>query len=186
MNWNDHGNLIGKHAILSASKYYWTNYDDERLKIFWKNMQAVEQGVADHAFACECIKRQQRLPKSANTLTMYVNDCVGFRMTPEQVLYFSDNCFGTCDAIRFDEKTNTLRIHDLKTGDTPANMRQLEVYAALFCLEYRKKPEDISIELRIYQGREAIAECPDPNDIRHIMNLIIRFDKIIEKEKKKL
>ena len=98
----------------------------------------------------QCIMLNQKLPKSKQTLNMYVNDAIGFKMTPEQILYYSDNCFGTADAILF--RNNFLRIHDLKTGKIPAHMEQLEIYAALFCLEYKVKPADIEMELRIYQG----------------------------------
>jgi len=62
-------------------------------------------------------------------------------MTPEQVLYYSGNCFGTADSIAF--KNNLLRIHDLKTGAVPAHMEQLFIYDALFCLEYRIHPQDL-------------------------------------------
>ena len=74
---------------------------------------------------------------------------IGFKLTPEQVLYYSSNCFGTADAISFKDKF--LRIHDLKTGVIPAHVEQLEIYAALFCLEYKVKPQDIGMELRLYQ-----------------------------------
>lgn len=85
-------------------------------------------------------------------------------MTPEQPLYFSDNCFGTADAISF--RKNELRIHDLKTGSTPANLKQLEIYAALFCLEYNKDPTSIKIVLRIYQNNEIFEEEPEGSVIQ--------------------
>jgi hypothetical protein len=112
---------------------------------------------------------------------MYVNDAIGYRMKPEQVLYYSDNCFGTADAISF--RNNFLRIHDLKTGVTPAKMEQLLIYAALFCLEYRIKPSDIEIELRIYQNDDYIFANPTAEDIVPIMDKIITFDKLIDKLK---
>ena len=102
-------------------------------------------------------------------------------MKTEQVLYYSDNAFGTADAISF--KNNFLRIHDLKTGITPSSMKQLEIYAALFCLEYSKNPNDIQIELRIYQNDEVLVHEPHPEDILYIMNKIVLFDKRIEKIK---
>ena len=123
----------------------------------------------------------QKLPKSKKTLNMYVNDAIGYRMTPEQVLYYSDNCFGTADSISF--KDNLLRIHDLKTGVTPAHMEQLEIYAALFCLEYKIKPADIDIELRIYQSDDILVFNPTVEDIVPIMDKIITSDKIISKIK---
>ena len=112
---------------------------------------------------------------------MYVNDAIGFKMKPEQVLYYSDNCFGTADAIMF--RNNLLRIHDLKTGVTRAHMEQLEIYAALFCLEYNKKPSDIDMELRIYQNNEIIVHNPTVEDILPIMDKIITFDKLIDRMK---
>lgn len=75
----------------------------------------------------------QKLPRLNKTLNAYVNDAIGYKMIPEQILFYSDNCFGTADAIVF--RNGLLRIHDLKTGVIPAHMEQLEVYAALFCLE---------------------------------------------------
>ena len=100
-------------------------------------------------------------------------------MTPEVVLYFSDVCFGTADSIKFDEKKNFLRIHDLKTGVTPAHMEQLQVYAALFCLEYHFKPSDIQMELRIYQNNEVQIFEPSVEHIAPIMDKAIRFTKKI-------
>ena len=73
-----------------------------------------------------------------------------------------------------------LRIHDLKTGKTPASFNQLLVYSALFCLEYDVNPIEIEIELRIYQLDEVLKLIPDPNDILVIMDKIIVFDRIIK------
>ena len=108
---------------------------------------------------------------------MYVNDAIGYKMTPEQPLYFSENCFGTADAISF--KSNMLRIHDLKSGSTPASMNQLLVYSALFCLEYEFDPIDISFELRIYQGDQVLVHNPGAKEIQPIISKIIEFDKIL-------
>jgi len=102
-------------------------------------------------------------------------------MTPEQVLYYSENCFGTADTICF--RRNVLRIHDYKSGEAIASIHQLEVYAALFCLEYKIKPLDIDIFLRLYQADERIESQPYPEDILAIMDKIIVFDKRIEKLK---
>ena len=100
-------------------------------------------------------------------------------MTPEQLLYYSPNCFGTTDAICF--RKNILRIHDLKTGETATSMRQLEVYTALFCLEYHIKITDIKTELRIYQSNEILYHEPLAEDIMRFKDKIIVFDKRIEK-----
>ncbi len=178
MNFNKHSNLAGQHAFLGASKYHSINYDPEKLAESYSNFLAVQKGTVLHAFAAQCITLKQKLPKSSKTLNMYVNDAIGFRMIPEQVLYFSDNCFGTADAIVF--RDGMLRIHDLKTGVTPAHMEQLIVYAALFCLEYNMKPSDIEMELRIYQNDDVIGFVPSAEDIVPVMDKIITFDKIID------
>lgn len=181
MNFNKHYSLEGKHAFLGASKFHWINYDNDKLSESFIRQQATMKGTILHDFAAQCIILGQKLPKSQKTLNMYVNDAIGFKMQPEQVLYYSDNCFGTADAILF--RNNKLRIHDLKTGVTKAHMEQLEIYAALFCLEYDKKPGDIEIELRIYQNNEIIVHYPTAENILPIMDKIITFDKIIEKLK---
>ena len=177
MNWNDHSRLTGQHAFLGASKYHWLNYDTQRLVDAYMNYQAKERGTRLHAFAAECIDLKQKLPKSKKTLNAYVNDAIGFRMTPEQVLYYSENCFGTADTISFND--NFLRIHDLKTGAVPAHMEQLFIYDALFCMEYRIKPEDIQIENRIYQNDDILMASPEPADIQAIIEKIKEFDTII-------
>lgn len=138
---------------------------------------ATQKGTRLHSFAAECIRLGQKLPRSKKTLNMYVNDAVGFGMTPEQILYYSDNCFGTADAISY--RDNYLRIHDLKTGVIPAHMEQLEIYAALFCLEYKIKPGNIGIELRLYQNDEIIYHKATAEDIAPIIDKIVIFNKII-------
>lgn len=85
---------------------------------------------------------------------------------------------GTADAISF--RNNFLRIHDLKTGTRPVHIEQLEIYAALFCLEYKVKPTDIKIELRIYQNDEILVHEPEAEEIIVIMNKIVHLNKILE------
>jgi hypothetical protein len=141
-------------------------------------------GTRLHEFACEAIRLGIKLPvtkTNRKTLNMYVNDAIGFKMETEQTLYYSENCFGTADAISF--KQNILRIHDLKTGTTPASVIQLEIYTALFCLEYNINPNDIEIELRLYQNDEVIIHDPVRENILYIMQKIIDFDKEIDKMK---
>lgn len=181
MNFKPHYNLEGKHAFLSASKYHWLNYDEQKLIDTYSNFLAVQRGTELHEFAAHAIKLGIKLPKSNRTLNMYVNDAISYRMTPEQPLYFSDNCFGTADAICFNK--DLLRIHDLKTGMSPVSMHQLEIYAALFCLEYDVSPKDIDMELRIYQSNEAIVHNPEADDIFHVMDKIVLFDKILSEMK---
>lgn len=179
MNFVKHSELEGLHAFLGASKYHWINYSDDKIAESYKNFRATLRGTELHEFAAQCIKLGQKLPKSQKTLNMFVNDAIGFKMTPEQPLFYSENCFGTADAICF--RDNKLRIHDLKTGITPAHMEQLEIYAALFCLEYKYKPGEIDIELRLYQNNEIIYHNPTVEDIAPIIDKIITFDKIIRK-----
>lgn len=179
MNFNKHSNLEGQHAFLGASNYHWLNYSNEKLAETYINLLAKQKGTVLHEFAAQCIRLGQKLPKSPKTLNMYVNDAIGYKMKPEQVLYYSDNCFGTADAIAF--RNNFLRIHDYKSGVTPASIKQLMIYAALFCLEYHVKPGDIGIELRIYQNNEILVHNPTVDEITHIMDKIITFDKLINK-----
>lgn len=181
MNFNKHSAIEGQHAFLGASKYHWINYDEEKLATAYSKFLAVQKGTTLHEFAAQCIRLGQKLPKSQKTLNMYVNDAIGFKMTPEQPLFYSENCFGTADAISF--RNNILRIHDYKSGEIPAHMEQLEIYAALFCLEYRMKPSEIDTELRIYQSNEILYSNPTAEDIVPIMDKIITFDKIITKLK---
>lgn len=181
MIFNRHYDLVGEHAFLSASKYHWTNYDSEKIGASYSKFLATQKGTQLHAFAQSCIELKQRLPKSRKSLNAFVNDAIGFRMRSEQVLFYSVNAFGTADAISF--RDNTLRIHDLKTGVTTVSMRQLEIYAAYFCLEYKVNPKEIDIELRIYQSDEIIVHKPEPVDILQIMKKIEEFDKQIEQIK---
>lgn len=181
MNFNNHSTLEGSHAFLGASKYHWINYDENKLAESYSRFLATQKGTILHEFAAQCITLGQKLPKSQKTLNMYVNDAIGFKMTPEQVLYYSENCFGTADAIIF--RNDLLRIHDLKTGIIPAHMEQLMIYAALFCLEYKVKPGDIEIELRLYQNNEIVYHNPTVEDIAPIIDKIVTFDKIINKIK---
>lgn len=178
MKFNQHSQLAGKHAFLSASKGSWVNYDEEKLdRVYVANM-AAQRGTDLHQLANDLIRLRVPLPESpATTMNLYVNDAIGFRMTPELTLFYSVNCFGTCDAIAF--RRNKLRIHDLKTGVMKTSERQLEIYAALFCLEYEFKPHDIETELRIYQNNEVRIYEADPDAIAHIMDVIVTFDRRI-------
>lgn len=181
MIFNKHFNLEGKHAFLGPSKYHWVNYSDEKLDRVYRLAMAAKKGSDLHEFAFHAIRLGVKLPRTSKTLNLYVNDAIGFRMTPEQVLYYSENAFGTADAISF--RKGLLRIHDLKTGVTPSSERQLEVYAALFCLEYGTKPAEIEIELRLYQNDEVRIFAADPDVITHVMDKIITFDRRIQQLK---
>lgn len=181
MNFNKHLQLEGQHAFLGASKYHWINYDEAKVAEAYARYLAVQKGTVLHDFAAQCIRLGQKLPRSQKTLNMYVNDAIGFKMTPEQILFYSENCFGTADAISF--RNGYLRIHDLKTGLVPAKMEQLMIYAALFCLEYKVKPAEIDMELRLYQSDDILVHNPVADEILPIVDKIISFDKIITKIK---
>jgi hypothetical protein len=178
MIFNSHSDLAGQHAFLSASKYHWINYDAGKLAEVYHNTQAAKRGSELHAFAHNAVRLGIKLPRSSKTLNMYVNDAIGYRMATEQVLFYSPNCYGTTDAISFSR--DLLRIHDLKTGVIDGSIHQLEIYAALYCLEYGAKPGEIEIELRIYQNDEVDVVFPETDVIAHIMSKIIVFDQQIE------
>lgn len=179
MIFNDHSKLAGLHATFSPSQSSWLRYDDDKAIEVYANRKASEMGTRLHAWAAETIKLGLKQPKSKKTLYNYVNDAISYRMSPEVVLFYSERFFGTADAISF--RNNFLRIHDLKTGKIKADMEQLEVYAALFCLEYKTKPGDIEMELRIYQNDEIIYHKPTAEDILPIMDKIIHLNKLLER-----
>ena len=178
MKWNEHSSLKGEHAFLSASKYHWINYDNEKLDSVYLSWLALQKGTELHELASKLIDMRQKLPRTQKSLNLYVNDAIGFKMLTELTLYYSPNCFGTADAISF--RDNFLRIHDLKTGKTQASIKQLEIYAALFCLEYDFNPNSINIELRLYQYDEVLVHEPDAEELMYIMDKIKEFDKRIE------
>lgn len=205
MNWNRHSNLEGQHAFLSASKSSWLKKTDDEIIDSYQNSFATTIGTLIHAYAADCIRFREDLKKRDMravrfdlmrkgvpefaidierifpTLMKYVNDAVGFAMDPEILLYYSDLCFGTADAIQL--RGDILRIHDLKTGTTPAKMDQLMIYAGLFFLEYGYKPESIHTELRIYQLDEIIVCEPEAADIREVMNEIVGKNEVLQKLK---
>lgn len=178
MIFNRHSDLSGRHAFLSPSNYHWLNYDEQKMEARFYTVSAARRGSDLHDLAHEAIRLNVKLAKSNQALSTYVNDAINYKMRCEQPLYYSDNCFGTADTISFRRKK--LRIHDLKTGITKTSEKQLEVYAALFCLEYGADPFDIDIELRIYQRDEVRIYEPIPEGILAIMDKIIEADKQIE------
>ncbi len=187
MIFNQHSNLKGQHAFLGASKYHWVRYSDDKLIQTYLNSLAAEKGTELHDLAGKLISLKVRLPKNNQTLNAYVNDAIAFKMVPEQVLYYSPFCFGTADAICYDEKKKFLRIHDLKTGQLPVHIEQLEIYAALFYLEYGElyffEPKDDNIELRIYWCDQIITHHPESSVICELANKIVIFSEMLEKIK---
>lgn len=215
---NNHSELIGKHALFSPSQSAWLRYEDEQIVDKISSQYRAPLGTEIHEFAAyqielghkvgsirnlirdienhiyvkytyisnyktitdfgrTLIREIHKLPPGVfDAVKFYINDAIGFNMTPEQPLVYSDNVFGTADTISF--KDNFLRIHDLKTGSTAVHKEQLETYAALFCLEYKYKPATIGMEMRIYQIDNCIEWQPTVEDILPKMDQIIRIDKI--------
>lgn len=179
MRWSKHSAFTGLHAShLSPSKYHWLRYDDDKFDRIYAQQRAAERGTELHDLAARLIKSRVPLRANGTTLSLYVNDAIGYRMRPEQMLVYSPNAFGQCDAISF--RKQMLRIHDLKTGMALTSFDQLEVYAALFCLEYLENPFNIKMELRIYQNDDFRVKTPDPDDIMHHMAKIKHLDKRID------
>lgn len=195
--WNNHKELEGKHAFMGASNYHWLNYDERTFELRWYSQFSQIIGTAIHELAHDCIVSRTKLnkhdihliemtlykafvPKNAydpglilENLMPFVNDAIGFHMSSEVLLFYNTYCFGTTDAIGYYEKERVLRIHDLKNGITQADFRQLYIYAALFCLEYKVDPKKLNlIECRIYQNMEVIIDNPSGDVIKEIMDTI--------------
>ena len=179
MQFNDHHKLEGLHALFSPSQSSWLRYDDEKAIEVYMNKKAAYIGTQLHDWAKRTIDLGIKQPKSKKTIYAYVNDAIGYRMSTEVVLFYSERFFGTADAISF--RNGLLRIHDLKTGKRAADEDQLFIYAALFCLEYKIKPGDIDIELRLYQNDDIRVFNPTAEDILPIMDHIVHLDNILEK-----
>lgn len=183
---NPHPELRDRHAFLSPSTPHWHNYTpDKLLERFDKHMNAA-LGTRLHAFAAEAISLGFKAPDNTKTINMYINDCIGYGMSPEKTLFYSGNAFGTADAVSFDQLTQTLRIFDLKNGETPSKEAQLKTYAALFCLEYKYRPAEIGYDLRFYQYDDVIEFHTDPEEIAYIMSIIKDHDKLLEQAKKEV
>ena len=183
MIWKNYSYLEGTHAFLSPSRYHWLNYPPEKLVERYKNHKRISLGTKYHALAAQLIKLAVRLPNTSASLNSFVNDAIGFKMDPEILLYYSVNCYGTADAISFND--GILRIHDLKTGTSPASMSQPLIYAGLFCLDYQLKFKELKeVNLRIYQNEETLEYEPDISDVFDIAKKIVESDNIIKEAEK--
>ena len=191
MKFNAHPELEGKHSFLSPSGYYWIRYDDDKILDRLDTQMMAAHGTRLHNWAAETISLGIVQVDNGTTINSYINDAIGFMMKPEVALMASYNAFGTADAISFrrerpDDKKLTLRIHDLKTGVGKTSMDQLRIYAAYFCIEYQVNPNDIEIELRIYQNDDVdvlSSESEEGENLRAevltIMGRTEHFDRII-------
>lgn len=202
MIWHDHSRLVGTHAFLSASQPSWRNKNADELIEAKKNSYSQQIGTLLHVYAADCIKYGEKLRKTDQrgikfdlirkgipeyaidmnriypTFMSYVNDAVGYGLKPEMILYYSNECYGTADAIDMDGKL--LRIHDLKTGVKSAKMEQLMIYAGLFYLEYGVNPGSVPAELRIYQMDEVLVYEPEIDEIREVMDDIEEKDRVLK------
>lgn len=182
MQFHKYPHLEGTHAPYGPSQSSWLRYDEEKAIRVHLKKKAAMRGTILHEWAKMTIDLGIKLPDTKQTLNAYVNDAIGFRMDTEVILFYSPMFYGTADAICF-RKINGrdfLRIHDLKTGEEPASIEQLKVYAALFCLEYNIRPGDIDMELRIYQNDEIKYSYPTAEDILPIMDFIVSRNKLLE------
>ena len=181
MRLNRHYDLQGKHAFLSASKYHWVSYDEDHLDFAYDSHNAARRGTELHELAFNLIRLGVNLPRTSKTLNNYVNDALGYRMTPEQPLFYSNNAFCTADALGF--KNNLLRVFDLKTGKGPTSEKQLWVAAAFFCLEYGFRATELKYDLRIYQNDEVRHYEADPVTIALVMDRTVTFSDRIDQRK---
>ena len=160
-----------RNLVTGMESFLWTKYkcgDDAKLG----------------SYGVTLIQQMCNLPKEVfETAKHYINDGIGFRMSVEQPLVYSEYCFGTADTIAF--RDSKLRIHDYKSGDRPAHMDQLMIYAGLFCLEYVIKPKDIDTELRIYQAGEVLTHEPEDDELTDIIDRIVYINRFVEKYKAK-
>lgn len=184
MRFNRHSDLVGNHAFLSPSKPAWIRYDQDKMDRVYDAYLAAQRGTELHELAQRLIAAGVKLPDVGKTLNDYVNDAIGFRMSPEVTFYYSENAYGHADAAGF--RDQCLRIHDLKTGFIEVTFDQLMIYGALFCLEYRYKPSEIQIELRVYQNDQVKVYIPDEHEIVLIMEKIVSFDRRIKELRKEV
>lgn len=203
MIWKDYSKLKNTHAFCGASNYRWRNYDVDKLIQSKVSSYATSIGTLLHEYAADNIKHRFKINKSDKrgilrylsiehgiilqsieinrlfpNLMNYVNESIDFEMDPEVTLYYSDDFYGTADAISWED--GVLRISDLKTGVTPASFMQLENYAAFFCLDYKIKPTQIKhMEFRIYQNGEVMFADPEPIILAPIIEQVIEFNRVL-------
>lgn len=198
---NQHPEMEGLHSFRAPSNPSWRNYDDEKLIDRYINSKAQQIGTILHAYAQWRIGTHRKMRKidisaveddlcrneiNLNLvdldriypcLSEYINDCIKLGMSTEVGLGDVKTIFGHADAISFEK--NLLRVSDLKTGETMPHMEQLYTYNALFCIEYKVKPESIKFIDSIYHIDGAIIDEPDPSIIREFMDIIEHQNRVI-------
>lgn len=187
---NTHPKLEGSHALLSPSNYHWLGYTTEKLLERLRTAEAAARGTSLHALASHAIKEGVELKDDGSALSAFVNDAIKLGLSSEQTLFYSMNCYGTADAIGFEEYppdseyAGFLRINDYKSGTSPTSEKQLYVYAGIFCLEYGYLPYEVEGELRIYQSDEVRIYRMDRAYLAQVYDKILASDEIIEFERK--
>lgn len=197
----------GSHALISPSRHILKpNYSTAQFENYISSTYATRIGTSIHELAAQLISAQIKVNKTeahkmitlklindkiprrvfdasnyVDTFVPYVKDAIGFEMQPEKILKYSRWAYGTTDAIRYNESKHYLRVHDLKTGKIPATLDQLVAYAALFFLEYKIKPGEVTTEIRIYQNGEIISGFPTTTDILPVMDQIVMLNDYFEK-----
>lgn len=203
MIFQSHLDVKGKHAFLSPSRVTWIEQSEEDLCRAYQRSYASDVGTSVHKIAEKCIFRGDKLSKSdrhlvtmaledygippdvfdssaiLETLVPFVNESIAYGMIPEVPLYYSPVCFGTTDAIAFNQDNGILRISDMKTGEAPSDMRQLLIYAGIFFLEYSFVPLDGKTELRIYQHGEVTLSKPSSDEVMSVVENIRRANEAI-------
>ena len=172
MIFNKHSELEGRHAILSPSKHYWLNYDDEGLMRNYISSFATDIGTLVHEYASDRIK--YRLPidieneEAKNGLLMHLlKNGIPFRVIDLDRLFY-----------------NLVPYVNDAIGYRMASMDQLLCYAGLFFLEYKRdyRPQTMKVELRIYQNQEVLVNQPSSEEVKAVMDKIIHGDAVLSKK----
>lgn len=184
MNWNQHS-VKDEHAMFPPSQPAWLRYDEAKLRSRYETIDATKRGTLLHEHAANCIKMGTKLADYHQTLNMYVNDAIGYEMSPERLLMGSPHFYGTADSILFDDRTGTIRVHDYKSGVSKVYEDQVNLYIAYALLEYGDlygmTPEKCTMEGRIYQTNGVKIWNPDPEYIRWIMNVVKTNEILLSK-----
>lgn len=184
MKFMPHPEIADRHAHLSPSKYSWIRYDDEKFERTYLSRLAAARGTAEHEYAAMAIKLGKRQPATKETLNMFVNDSIRWKLEPEVGFFANEIFFGHADAAGF--RKNVFRVSDLKTGVTETSMDQCKCYVALFCIEYDMNPFDFAAEMRIYQNNEIREELAEPHEINIIIDRWKTFTKRAEEMRREV
>jgi hypothetical protein len=186
VRFNKHSDLEGTHARFGASKPAWVNWSDDKLDHVLEFDDAAAKGTRLHELARRAINDGIRMSEDPEhmtepyqaTVARYVNECIDLGMRAEVVIRYSDNFYGTADAIAYEP--GLLQISDLKTGVNKVSPVQLYLYAAWFFLEYGIPPLSVKIILRIYQNGDVITVEADPEYVLFLMSRTVYIEERIQ------